>query len=218
MRRRKVDSIEVQQMKAQAKEEKARKKVRSQWKLRWEQPQRKKVHYSCIWEVLSQWLITLISRFVFIWLQSRWSVKSWHGKNRWGRKPNEQKRKWNGDFSSCRMRHVWPTRHWWDLDPWHKIHSDSNTVQMKFCYVIEQCSFSHFFCNEVTIKKWQIMFCVQLFCSGSETKYYEMLLLIFFSCDLRRRQTCWQRRPRLLRRRPSCWRTRLLKLSRIGRG
>lgn len=43
-------------------------------------------------------------------------------------------------------------------------------------------------------------------------------LILFPSCDLRRQQTCWQRRPRLLRRRPSCWPTRPRKLSRTGRG
>lgn len=52
MRRRKVDSIEVQQMKAQAKEEKARKKVRalSAPLEQWEQQIRQDVHHAHIWK------------------------------------------------------------------------------------------------------------------------------------------------------------------------
>lgn len=48
MRRRKVDSIEVQQMKAQAKEEKARKKVKTLFQMI-----RLDVHRAYVWKLLS---------------------------------------------------------------------------------------------------------------------------------------------------------------------
>ena len=122
----------------------------SRWRLRLKRrrPERRSarspLHWTNKWDRLDT--LHTQSAVVMIWswwivfnVVSRWSVRSWHGKNRWGRKRNVQKRRWNEDFSSYKTRRDFPTRHWWEVYPGHGIIVSYFRLLYKLAWAVRVC-------------------------------------------------------------------------------
>lgn len=97
MRRRKPDSMEVQQMKAQAKEEKLRSRFDN-------------YHWKCVVFLLE---LGLELNEVDLCAGDSRNATSWLVKSSSGRRRSETRRRWSSSYCTTRRRLVWPMSSWY---------------------------------------------------------------------------------------------------------